>query len=71
EYNHIRPHISLDYRPPAPEVILPTEDVVVRFRSAPPHTYASVTNSRSGTKYGDQSKVFENWIQNIAVSFPQ
>ena len=25
------------------------------FRSAPPHTYASVTNSRSGTKYGGWS----------------
>jgi len=23
EYNHIRPHSSLDYRPPAPETILP------------------------------------------------
>jgi transposase InsO family protein len=23
EYNHIRPHSSLGYRPPAPEVILP------------------------------------------------
>ena len=25
EYNHIRPHSSLNYRPPAPEVILPTD----------------------------------------------
>ncbi len=25
EYNHIRPHSSLDYRPPAPEVILPID----------------------------------------------
>jgi transposase InsO family protein len=23
EYNHIRPHSSLGYRPPAPEVIIP------------------------------------------------
>ena len=25
EYNHIRPHSSLGYRPPAPEAILTTE----------------------------------------------
>ena len=26
EYNHLRPHSSLGYHPPAPEVILPTDD---------------------------------------------
>ena len=25
EYNHIRPHSALGYRPPAPEVIVPME----------------------------------------------
>ena len=33
EYNHIRPHSSLDYRPPAPEAILPLGG---RLRSATP-----------------------------------
>ena len=27
EYNHIRPHSSLGYRPPAPEAIMTTEIV--------------------------------------------
>ncbi len=27
EYNHVRPHSSLGYRPPAPEAILPSEQL--------------------------------------------
>ena len=48
EYNHIRPNSSLGYRPPALEIIIPMGAQV--FGSAPLHTYASETNSRSGTK---------------------
>ena len=32
EYNHVRPHSSLGYRPPAPEAILPTEQLIVLNR---------------------------------------
>ncbi len=32
EYNHVRPHSSLGYRPPAPEAILPTEQLIVHNR---------------------------------------
>jgi hypothetical protein len=38
EYNQIRSHSSLGYRPPAPEVIIPIGVWV--FGSALPHTYA-------------------------------
>ena len=31
-YNHVRPHSSLGYRPPAPEAILPTEQLIVLNR---------------------------------------
>jgi putative transposase len=32
EYNHVRPHSSLGYRPPTPEAILPTEQLIVLNR---------------------------------------
>ena len=39
EYNHIRPHSSLGYRPPAPEAVLPVEGNLdpLMFGSAPLH----------------------------------
>jgi transposase InsO family protein len=39
EYNHIRPHSSLGYRPPAPEAVLPVDGEVypLLFGSAPLH----------------------------------
>jgi putative transposase len=39
EYNHIRPHSALGYRPPAPEAILPADGSVgpLLFGSAPLH----------------------------------
>jgi putative transposase len=39
EYNHIRPHSSLGYRPPAPEAVLPVDGTVdpLMFGSAPLH----------------------------------
>ena len=39
EYNHIRPHSALGYRPTAPEAILPTDGLLdpLLFGSAPPH----------------------------------
>ena len=39
EYNHIRPHSSLGYRPPAPEAVLPFDGDVdpLMFGSAPLH----------------------------------
>ena len=38
-YNHIRPHSSLGYRPPAPEAVLPVDGAVdpLMFGSAPLH----------------------------------
>ena len=40
EYNHIRPRSTLDYRPPAPEVIIPltlTQQVVVLMGAGQAH----------------------------------
>ena len=39
EYNHIRPHSALGYRPPAPEAILPADGSLdpLLFGSAPLH----------------------------------
>ena len=39
EYNHIRPHSALGYRPPAPEAVLPVDGEVdpLLFGSAPLH----------------------------------
>jgi transposase InsO family protein len=33
-YNTIRPHSSLDYRPPAPETLLPKEEVPNQLKAA-------------------------------------
>ena len=54
EYNHMRPHSSVGYRPPTRRSL---SRLVRRYsvRSATPHTYASETNSRSGAKYGGRS----------------
>ena len=35
DYNHIRPHSSLGYRPTAPEVILPTDVAYGRCCAVP------------------------------------
>jgi len=37
EYNHIRPHSSLGYRPPAPEVIIPMRRYSVSLHLTPMH----------------------------------
>ena len=47
EYNTIRPHSSLGYRPPAPETI--------RLKQARP------TNITSGTGYRGRSSACRNW----------
>ena len=44
EYNHIRPHSSLGYKPPAPEVVLPVDSLLL-FGSAPLHLTTTATQN--------------------------
>ena len=52
EYNRVRPHSALGYRPPAPEVILPLPP---GFRSAPPGCNGVWTNMEGGPITGGRS----------------
>jgi len=53
EYNQVRPHSALGYRPPAPQAILP---LAPGFRSAPPGGNGARTNLESGTTTGGKSR---------------
>ena len=44
EYNHIRPHSSLGYKPPAPEAVLPIDSLLL-FGSAPLHLTTTETQN--------------------------
>ena len=48
EYNHIRPHSSLGYKPPAPEAVLPVDGnkSLLLFGSAPLHLTTTATQTR-------------------------
>jgi len=47
EYNHIRPHSSLGYKPPTPEVVLPIDEntSLLLFGSAPLHLTTTATQN--------------------------
>jgi putative transposase len=44
EYNHIRPHSSLGYKPPAPEAVLPNDSLLL-LGSAPLHLTTTATQN--------------------------
>jgi len=52
EYNHVRPHSSLGVSASCAGGHYANGSVGVQFRFTPPDTYASRTNSRSGTEHG-------------------